>query len=104
MTGQATIGAWHRAKFAPCPLDWLGLKLAEEAGEVCRVLLGLAGEPIRDGRVHTDLPDELADVAIVLYALADRAGFDLDQAVSDRFAVVSQRAFTGDQPSTGPPP
>jgi hypothetical protein len=43
-------------------------------------------------------------VAIVLYALADRAGFDLDQAVSDRFAVVSQRAFTGDQPSTGPPP
>lgn len=93
MPDQAAIGAWHRSRFDPCPLDWLGLKLAEETGEVCRVLLGLAGEPVREGRTHTQLPTEAADVLIVLYALADRAGFDLDQALTDRFAEVTLRRF-----------
>ena len=103
MTPQTKVGEWHRATFDPCPLSWVGLKLAAETGEVAQAILTLEGEPRREGRTYEDLRTEAADVLIVLYAIADRAGFDLGQAFWERFAEVSQRRFTTlrDQATTG---
>jgi NTP pyrophosphatase (non-canonical NTP hydrolase) len=91
---QATVGAWHRRVFGDdVPLTWLGLKLAEEAGEVCREILLTDGEPIRDGRQPSHVPSEAADALIVLLALADRCGFDLRDALWAQWQVVSKRQF-----------
>jgi NTP pyrophosphatase (non-canonical NTP hydrolase) len=48
------------------------LKVVEELGEVTRALLRGDDEKARD---------ELADVAISLYALSDKLGFDLDERI-----------------------
>jgi NTP pyrophosphatase (non-canonical NTP hydrolase) len=90
---QAAVGHWHRATFDPCPLGWVGLKLAAEAGETCQAILTMEGEPRRAGRTYEDLRTEAADTLIVLYAIAERAGFDLEAAFAERFAEVSQRQF-----------
>ena len=95
MTTQAEVGAWHRATFDPCPLGWVGLKLAAEAGEVAQAILTLEGEPRREGRTYEDLRGEAADTLIVLFAIAERAGFDLLAATEERFAEVSRRRFAG---------
>lgn len=95
MTPQDKVGAWHRATFDPCPLGWVGLKLAAEAGEVAQAILTAEGEPRRAGRDFEDLREEAADVLIVLYAIADRAGFDLGQAFWERFTEVSRREYPG---------
>jgi NTP pyrophosphatase (non-canonical NTP hydrolase) len=91
---QADVAAWHRRVFGEqCSLWRIGLKLAEEAGEVCRETGIADGEPLRDGRRPNGIATEAADVLIVLLALADRAGFDLADALEARFAVVSKRQF-----------
>jgi NTP pyrophosphatase (non-canonical NTP hydrolase) len=48
------------------------LKVYEELGEVTRALL-------RDDLPH--MRAEMADTALALYALADKLGFDLDEAI-----------------------
>jgi NTP pyrophosphatase (non-canonical NTP hydrolase) len=91
---QAAVAAWHRGVFGEeVPLAWLGLKLAEEAGEVCRAVLLVEGERRRAGRQDHEIAIEAADTLIVLLALADRAGFDLDQALRERFGEIVQRRF-----------
>lgn len=91
---QAQVAAWHRRIFGQdVPVTWLGLKLAEEAGEVCREVLREDGEPQRDGRTPEGAAAEAADVLIVLLALADRAGFDLAAAFQTRWEIVSHRRF-----------
>jgi NTP pyrophosphatase (non-canonical NTP hydrolase) len=92
---QALVGSWHRATFDPCPLPWVGLKLAAEAGELCQAVLTADGEPRRDGRAYEEIREEAADVLIVLYAIADRAGFDLGVAFWERFEEVSRRQYPG---------
>jgi NTP pyrophosphatase (non-canonical NTP hydrolase) len=91
---QAAVAAWHRQRFGDeVPLTWLGLKLAEEAGEVCRELLMADGEPTREGRRAAGVEAEAVDVLIVLLALADRAGFKLSEVLEARWSVVSARRF-----------
>ena len=103
MSAQADVGAWHRATFDPCPLSWVGNKLAAECGEVNQAILTLEGEPQREGREYEDLRAECADVLVVLYAIADRAGFDLRVAFQERFSEVSRREFLPkDQPALWP--
>jgi NTP pyrophosphatase (non-canonical NTP hydrolase) len=91
---QTAVGAWHRRTFgAHVPPAWLGLALAEEAGEVCRALLDNAGAPRRSGRHPGTVAAEAADVLIVLLALADRCGIDLEAAFDAKFAVVTKRRY-----------
>lgn len=67
-------------------------KLAEETGEVCRAIVSSASG-VRGGAAVWDpqIEVEAADVLNVLLALADRVGFDLEQAWRDRWAEVNQR-------------
>lgn len=96
MTPQRQVGIWHRDTFGDdCPLTWLGLKVAAEAGELCQAILTADGEPQRNGRTYEDLREEAADVLIVLYAIAERAGFDLGMAFFERFGEVSRREYPG---------
>ncbi|GAB3209757.1 hypothetical protein GCM10027294_25440 [Marinactinospora endophytica] len=63
--------------------------LLEESGEVAKA--------VRRGDV-ANLAEELADVAIVTYAMAGRAGIDLDAAIRAKAATrlsrhIAERAF-----------
>lgn len=66
-----------------------GLVLAEEAGEVCRVL-AKSSQGIRE-TTRGDLADELADVVIVALGLAAREGVDIDQAVAAKLERIRKR-------------
>lgn len=73
------------------------LGIAEEAGEVCRAVLkrrhGTRGS-------HADwtaqLRTEAADVALVLLVLAAREGFDLRDAIEDRYEQIKDRSVNHD--------
>jgi NTP pyrophosphatase (non-canonical NTP hydrolase) len=58
-----------------------GLLLAEEVGEVLKALRKLSGGGIANDSKPLDLADELADVVIVLCAIANRYEIDLEFAV-----------------------
>jgi len=45
-----------------------------------------------DASDESEMKKEMADLSIVLYSLANRLGFDLDEAVREKFAEVEQRA------------
>lgn len=85
MTNQQQVGEWHRRTFSDCEPARLRKKLYEEWSEA-NYELRVAG--YRNG---ARLRDEIADVAIVLMAIADRCGFDLQQAIDDKFARVTQK-------------
>jgi len=91
---QDEVAAWHRREFPEAIPEWLGLIVAEEAGEVCRAMLKLVSN-VRGGPEvwYPELKAESADVLTALLALADRMGFDLEEAFRERWAVVSQRRF-----------
>ncbi len=54
-----------------------------------------ASQRIRGGEAVwlAALPDEAADVFFCLVSLAHRAGFDLAQAVEDRWTALSERTY-----------
>ncbi|MFI0420133.1 hypothetical protein [Spongiactinospora sp. 9N601] len=60
------------------------LHLGEEAGEVCKAARKHAGLLIDPAGTSRDLGHELADALIFVLAIANRAGIDLDAAVTDR--------------------
>lgn len=85
MVDQRDVGQWHRRTFPVCSPARLATKLMEEAIEADHELW-------RHGYSDTRLiRDEIADVAIVLMAIADRCGFDLQQAIDDKFARVVEK-------------
>lgn len=88
---QRDVAEWHYATFGPdCPPWAVALKLAEEAGEVCRAVCE-AEHPSGWRPQPADLADELGDVIIAAAALAGRSGINLTDAVADRWAVVGAR-------------
>jgi NTP pyrophosphatase (non-canonical NTP hydrolase) len=88
---QSDVADWHRSRFPGCDPRDVALKLAEEAGEVCRAVLEVR-HPTLNGTVRTtSLGDELGDVVIAAYALATRTGIDLDHAVARRWTVIRER-------------
>ena len=91
---QDEVAAWHEREFPGALPEWLGLIVAEEAGEVARAMLKLMSN-VRGGRDvwYPELKAETADVLIALLALANRMGFDLEEAYRERWAVVSKRRF-----------
>lgn len=89
---QRDVSAWHRATFGPdCPPWAVALKLAEEAGEVCRAVVEADYASVNGTGRTSDLADELGDVVIACAGLAARSGIDLNDAVAARWAVVGAR-------------
>jgi NTP pyrophosphatase (non-canonical NTP hydrolase) len=99
--GRRAVQGW-----TPCPEfpdakpEWLALIVCEEAGEVARAVLKKAQGIRTETDWSKELEKEAADVLVALLALADRFGFDLEQAWAERFfGTVSQRRFASAEPS-----
>lgn len=93
-TLQQQIGEWSRRNWPGLTLPNTGLKIAEEAGEVCRALGCIAvSKEGEDHEWHANLADELADVVITVLRTADYAGIDVTRALLNRWADVSQRDY-----------
>jgi NTP pyrophosphatase (non-canonical NTP hydrolase) len=56
--------------------------LAEEVGEVARIIVRRFGDQSFKPGEKSDLADELADVLFVLVCLANQTGVDLEQAMA----------------------
>jgi NTP pyrophosphatase (non-canonical NTP hydrolase) len=69
-------------------------KLGEEYGELCEALMAKMGHQRQDKLdSYTDeaLASEMADVAIVLFTLANNLGVDLPAALEKKIEVVNDR-------------
>ena len=85
METQETIGRWADEAFGKAASLWVIVsRLHAEELELLKAVDHGAPEAIRD---------EAADVAIVLYRLAQVAGFDLARAVNEKMAVNRQRKW-----------
>lgn len=107
---QDTIAAWRRENFGPdIHVGYLAGKLLDEVGELLaethagqrfsgyiRDIAGIIREEVREegGSEYRDgLRLEVADVAILLYGIAEVAGFDLHAAVDEKMAVNRARKW-----------
>lgn len=77
------VCAWHMVTFPDASPDVVAAKLLEEAFE------------LQDARGDVNVADELADVVLVAFALAGRAGLDLERAVVEKFELNQERAHLG---------
>ncbi len=68
--------------------------LAEETGEVARIMARKYGDQKAKPGDHGDLADELADLLWVLTAIANQTGVDLTQAVRNNFEKKNTRDRT----------
>ena len=74
---DAWISSFQEGYFPPLLLL---ARLAEELGEVARVLAHRHGKKPKPGEEEGDLAMELADLLFVLISLANREGIDLEEA------------------------
>ncbi len=66
--------------------------LAEEVGEVARIISRTYGEQSAKGSdMKKDLPDELADVLFVLICIANQTGVDLQEAFRKNLQKKTER-------------
>lgn len=66
--------------------------LAEEVGEVARLMARLHGDQsFKPGQDGSELPEEMADVLFVLLALANQTGTDLQAAWDYKMAKKTER-------------
>lgn len=82
---QTRLLAWATTTYGPQSLERRGLVIAEEAGEVARVILKTA-EGIRPS-TRGDLGEELAQLVVAILVTAELAGIDL----TARLPVVVER-------------
>jgi NTP pyrophosphatase (non-canonical NTP hydrolase) len=81
---QFAVPYWH-------PLSQLA-RLTEEVGEVARIINHKYGEkPKKQGEVHEELGDELADVLFDIICLANTEKIDLDKTLEKTIAKVNGR-------------
>lgn len=79
---QDLINTWHRAKYPVVPIERVGLKLGEEAGEVQQAIDRIIWS---DGADYSHMVEEIGDVGIVLCVLAGRfAGKSLESIITER--------------------
>lgn len=68
--------------------------LAEEVGEVARVMARTYGEQSKKKKDTADLGEELSDVLFVVLCLANQTGTDLQAAFDRKFAKRTKRDRT----------
>lgn len=82
--------------------EWQALGMAEEVGEVCRIVLK-AQQKIRqytngfDQKAREDLAKEISDVAIFSMQLCSIMGIDFGKALFERSEEVMKRDWTKDK-------
>lgn len=91
---QCDVAQWAARNFPADNKVTVVLGLAEETGEMCRAALK-HDQGIRGTRQEweQELRKEAGDVMIKLLHVAHVWGFSLDQAVLERWDVISQRDF-----------
>ncbi len=82
------IGRFQEGYFPPLLML---ARLAEELGEVARVLAHRAGKKPKPGEEEGDLEEELGDLLFVLISLANREGLDLERAFLRAMAKYEAR-------------
>ncbi|MDE6403555.1 MAG: nucleotide pyrophosphohydrolase [Muribaculaceae bacterium] len=65
--------------------------LAEETGEVARIMARRYGDQVAKPGDKSDLADELADVMWVVTAIANQTGIDLTEAIKKNIEKKNQR-------------
>lgn len=65
--------------------------LAEETGEVARIMARRYGDQIAKPGDSSDLADELADVVWVVTAIANQTGIDLTEALTNNIEKKNRR-------------
>ena len=94
---QQSVQAWAAHNIPANDPAHQALNVAEEAGELCRAVLKRV-QGIRGTREQwtAEVRKEAADVVLSLYNLAIIEGFDLDEAVRERWQAVEQRDWVSD--------
>lgn len=89
---QAAVDRWIRTVGVRyfSPLTNMAV-LAEETGEVARVMARLYGDQSAKEGEKLDLADELADVMWVVMAIANQTGIDLAAAFAGNLAKKTER-------------
>ncbi|GMA20189.1 phosphoribosyl-ATP pyrophosphohydrolase [Arsenicicoccus piscis] len=85
--------------------EWTLLKLTEEVGELAQAWLSATGQGRDRGaspeELQQALPGEVADVLAMTLVFAQRAGVDVEQALTDKWlhyeAFHQERGFTTDR-------
>lgn len=92
MGKQEQVAAWVAHNFPDDTPETVVLGLAEETGEVCRASLKRF-QGIRGTREEwsAEIRKECADVLLKLYHVAVVEGFDLGEALDERWAEISKR-------------
>ncbi len=89
MTTEEQITDFCVSQWGDSTRQWIGLKLAEEMGEVAAALI-----KIPEGRAtEEDLDKEMGDVLIVLSQLAAQKGRTLESLRECRFKQIVARAL-----------
>lgn len=73
----------------------LAMAIASEAGELCAELRWVGNAEVESHLADADarrrVVDELADVAICMFMMADRVGVDVPEIVADKLARIRDR-------------
>ena len=89
MTQQQFVSRWAQETFGDAGSN---IRVASRANEeMAELLRALASDDD-----HPNADEEMADVLIVLYRLADRMGVDLEAAVCNKMAVNRRRVWERD--------
>lgn len=100
-TNRSRSDRWHPAGLQSWSLSDWAVAFMGEAGELCNVIKKM--NRLRDGLVgnkgtdaiaadlHQKLAHEIADAAIYLDLLAQREGIVLEDAIVEKFNIVSER-------------
>jgi NTP pyrophosphatase (non-canonical NTP hydrolase) len=98
---QEEIGQWASRNFPITPA-FSALIIAEEAGEVCRAVLkredGIRGTY---EEWTAELRKEVAEVFIALAKMAWAEGFDLQEAIEERWSIIKLRDWKKDPKGHG---
>lgn len=89
---QSTVDEWIKStgKGYFSPLTNMAI-LAEETGEVARVMARQYGDQVSKDGDKISLADELADVIWVVTALANQTGIDLTEAIEANISKKNER-------------
>ena len=112
MEDQKSIAEWRRSVFGRAPWRHVLGRFLEEVAETCE-LAGCDRAGAQVARAATELEvtglegtpeglaDELADLLVLLYGVAEEAGVDLQAALDEKMSVNRERRWRVDGPGLG---